>query len=66
MTRKCDRCSRIYHRRNVVEAWTKQNPGSRLGWAKQIERICLHCQNAKNAQEIVRVFHAAHAPRKEG
>lgn len=42
----CDVCSQPYYRRNVVEGWTAQNPGHRVGWVKNTLRICTYCQPA--------------------
>ena len=54
--RVCDRCGRTYLRRNLVEGWSTQNPGHRIGWEKTRLRLCTRadCGPANVAQQILR------------
>lgn len=51
--RCCDRCGRTYLRRNMVEAWGKQNKGSRFGWSKTKLRVCTDCAPAGPARALL-------------
>ena len=62
--RACDNCGQTYQRRNQLEAWTSQNPGSRTGWSKTIQRVCVHCQNADLAASVVRAIMVRTTTRK--
>ena len=52
-SRICSVCHRPYHRRNLVEAWTKTNVGHRDGWLKEISKVCIGCCNAKRAARVL-------------
>ena len=41
--RRCTRCGRPYHRRNLAEAWFVQSRDGRPWWTKQIARVCTTC-----------------------
>jgi hypothetical protein len=63
--RTCDGCGGSYHRRNLVEAWDAQNPGSRVGWHKTRLRLCTKCSGGAQAQRILNVASILKAPGKE-
>lgn len=57
--RTCAKCGAHYHRRNLFEAWTSQNPGSRTGWQKVVLKVCTKCQGAPGATRALIVVEAS-------
>ena len=51
--RACDGCGQTYARRNLVEAWEKQNPGHRRNWLKRKLKICVRCGPAPFANQVL-------------
>jgi hypothetical protein len=49
----CDLCGKNYFRRNLIEGWTKQNPGKRAGWWKEKLRVCLLCMPQSAATRMI-------------
>jgi hypothetical protein len=49
----CSSCGKRYYRSNKIRLWVMQNPGHRLGWAKEEQAICCACIKGKMAKEIL-------------
>ena len=52
---RCSQCGKPYYRRNMMEAWTIRNPGKRIGWHKDIVKVCLACMDQRQAQGIIEI-----------
>lgn len=61
----CENCGNRYYRRNLVEAWTEQNPGHRTGWRKEKLRICTSCQPAPMTRQSLIMVQAKVISRKK-
>jgi len=55
--RVCDQCGEPYARRNLIEAWTLRNVGSRIGWSKVTVRICCACLPQRVAERLLILTH---------
>ena len=51
--RRCDLCDKRYYRSNRIRLWVATNYGHRSGWAKEEQRICCDCMNARQAQQVL-------------
>ena len=52
--RLCDECGHPYYRCNATDAWTLQNPGSRIGWGRTKRRVCVPaCQPADETAKMM-------------
>ena len=51
--KQCSQCGKPYYRRNLIEVWTGRNPGKRLGWGKEIAKVCLNCQDVQESARII-------------
>lgn len=51
--RECMRCGKTYHRRDQIEVWATRNPGHRIGWSKQIIKVCLRCAPVAQSRRLL-------------
>lgn len=55
LKRRCSRCGEHYYRVNKLEQWTGRSPGKRLGWHKDIARVCTNCQGIKESLDLMEI-----------
>lgn len=53
--RRCSQCGHPYYRVNAASLWTIRTPGKRLGWHKEIVKVCLKCMTKKQAEQVIRI-----------